>query len=174
LPVSGSQADLIAQRLLGTWEPGDPFFDTTNKQALLNVAASGLPTFLGQMFCGKVQYSFADDGGAVSTITPKNTITLPVGVIVYGGLLEVITNPTSAGAATIAVQAQAANDIITATAFDDALFASAGTAKAIIPVCTAATSKLIATTAKAVKVVIGGAALTAGKFNIHLLCFYGG
>src|SRR4051812_48465232 len=64
----------------------------------------------------RAKYDFAVEGGAVSTIA-LNTATLPVGAVILGGYLDVQTIPTSGGSATIAVQAQAANDLVTATAY---------------------------------------------------------
>jgi hypothetical protein len=49
------------------------------------------------------QYSFATDGGAISTITPINNFTLPLNSIVIGASLNSTTALTSGGSATIAV-----------------------------------------------------------------------
>lgn len=174
LPQSGVRADRIAQEALARWEPGDPYFETTYGQSLVNIAASGAPNFMGQMYSASVVYDVtaAFDSGVAGTITPSIGVTLPVGAIIYGGLLEVITVPVGVGAS-IAVQSQGAGDLQAAAAISGAPWSTLGI-KAIAPVCTAATAVAIATTAKAVKVVVSAANLTAGKFKVHLLCFLGG
>ena len=109
-------------------------------------------------------YDFAVHGGAVGTIDLKHG--LSKGCVVVGGFMRILTVPTSGGSATIAAQLEAANDIVTATAFDNALFATTGN-RAIVPVWTAATMKET-TVDRNLSLVIGGAALTAGKIEFHL------
>ncbi len=62
------------------------------------------------------RYDFAVDGGAVSTIAITSGTPLPSGATIVGGYVDVITQLTSGGAATIACQVEAANDILTAVA----------------------------------------------------------
>lgn len=112
----------------------------------------------------KAQYLFATHGGAQGTISLG--VQLPINAIVLDGMMEVLTAPTSGGAATIAVQTEAANDIITAAAISGAPWSTLGR-KDIIPVGTAATSKKM-TAARNISIVIGTADLTAGKFNVFL------
>ena len=113
------------------------------------------------------EYDFAVDGGAVSTITLRsNDGPIPVGSYILTGILEVTTALDSSGSATAAVQVVAANDAVTATAFGSAPWSTTGR-KSIIPVATGATS-LKTTGSTNPKVVIGTAALTAGKFSLHL------
>lgn len=112
-------------------------------------------------------YSFAVDGGAVSTITLRsNDGPLPIGSVVFGGVLDVTTALTSSGSATAALQCNAANDIVNAAAFDGAPWSSTGV-KDIIPDGTGSTAiKLTADREPAL--VIGAAALTAGVFRLIL------
>jgi hypothetical protein len=113
-------------------------------------------------------YDFAVDGGAQGTLTLRsNDGSIPNGSVIMGGYLEVETILASGGAATGALQAQAANDVVNATAFDGAPFSSTGR-KSIIPAFTGATS-LKTTAAKDPKFVIAAADLTGGKFNLVLV-----
>ena len=109
-------------------------------------------------------YDFAVHGGAVGTIDLG--LGLSKGCVVIGGFIRVLTALDSGGSATVAVQLEAANDIISAAAFDGAPWSTTGI-KATVPVQTAATMKET-TVDRNVSVVIGTAALTAGKFEVHL------
>lgn len=111
----------------------------------------------------KAQYDFAVHGGAVSTISLG--VQLPANAIVLDGMMDVITSPAGVGAS-VAVQVEAANDIIAAAAITGAPWSTTGR-KDIVPAGTAATSKKT-TVARNVSVVISGADLTAGKFNVFL------
>src|SRR5688500_17062465 len=62
------------------------------------------------------RYDFAVDGGAISTIALTSGLVIPAGAIITRGYIEVLTALTSGGAATIACQVEAANDILTAVA----------------------------------------------------------
>lgn len=120
----------------------------------------GLKTWTGD-------YSFAVDGGAVSTITLRsNDGPIPIGAYIVGGLLDIVTVLTSSGSATAALQANAANDIISAAAFDGAPWSSTGQ-KDIIPDSTGSTA-IELTAARNPALVIGAAALTAGVFRLVL------
>lgn len=115
----------------------------------------------------KATYDFAVDGGGIGTIQLAASLVIPTGAIIYGGLIDGITLPTSGGAATIAVGlgsgAQAAA-LKAATAI--ATYAAAALVP-IIPVWTAASAFVVAADTK-VSVTIATAALTAGKFSINL------
>lgn len=118
------------------------------------------------------EYDFAVDGGAVSTITlraPAGSILnneVASGVVVLGGYVEVDTVLTSGGAATVAVQLEAANDTINAAAISGAPWSTTGR-KSVIPAFTGAAS-LKTTAVRNIKIVVGTAALTAGKFRVVL------
>lgn len=49
------------------------------------------------------QWSFAVDGGAIATIIPSNNFLLPVGCVITGGAINVTTQCTSGGSATLSV-----------------------------------------------------------------------
>lgn len=110
-------------------------------------------------------FSFAIDGGAVSTITPVTTVSLPDNAVITGGTINSTTACTSGGAATIAVGTSAGSSttsILGATAVAsfslDARLNSAATF--------AATVKMTAN--GNVTLTIATAALTAGVIEVHL------
>lgn len=113
----------------------------------------------------KGEYDFAVDAGAVSTITLRGDNTIPAGSVIMGGYLEVDTAVTGA-AATVAVQVEAANDIVTAAAISGAPWSTTGR-KSVIPVFTGATT-VKTTVARSIAIVIGTAVVTAGKFRVVL------
>ena len=112
-------------------------------------------------------YDFDVDGGAQSTIALRsNDGPMPNGSYVVGGVLDVTTALDSAGAATAALQANAANDIVNAAAYSGAPWSTLGQ-KDIIPDSTGSTA-IELTAARSPAVVIGGADLTAGAFKLVL------
>lgn len=126
----------------------------------------------GGIQVGHWRYSFATEGGAISTIAlgPTGDV-LPANSSILGGYMNVATIPVGAGAS-IAVQVEGANDIVTAAAISGAPWSTTGR-KAINPVFTAA-SIVVTTAARNVSVVISGAPLTAGIFDIYLVYFVTG
>jgi hypothetical protein len=115
----------------------------------------------------KGSYDFAVDGGAVGTIVLRSEDgQLPNGAVILGGFTKVTTPLTSGGAGTAALQAEAANDIINAAAVSGAPWSTAGR-KSVIPAFTGATT-VETTAARSPSMVIGTAALTAGKFDVEL------
>jgi hypothetical protein len=115
----------------------------------------------------KGSYDFAVDGGLVSTITLRSDDgELPNGAVIEGGFVDVQTILASGGAATGALQAEAANDLVNAAAFNGAPWSTIGR-KSLIPVFTGATT-VAATAARNPKFVIGAVALTGGKFDLVL------
>ena len=112
------------------------------------------------------RYDFAVDGGAIGTIALVGDVAIPSGVTIMGGFLNVDVPLASLGLATVALQANAAADVLGATAFDNAVFSSAGV-KSINPGFTGATM-IRTTAARDISAVVGGANLTAGKFDVFL------
>lgn len=110
-------------------------------------------------------YSFAIDGGAMSTITLRsNDGALPIGAYVLSGVLDVASALTSSGSATGALQVNGANDLVNAAAFDGAPWSTTGN-KSLIPVGSGATA-IELSAARSPAFVIGGAALTGGVFKL--------
>jgi len=118
----------------------------------------------------QAEYDFAVDGGAVSTIVLRAAPdagdnqgnTIPAGSVITHGYIDVLTAVASA-TGTVAVQAEAAADILAATGQAGLTLGR----KSIIPVATGATA-VKTTVARSITIVIATAALTAGKFRVVL------
>ncbi len=113
-------------------------------------------------------YDFALQGGAQSTIAITSGTPIPSGAVVIGGFVDVITQLTSGGSATIAAQVNAANDILTAVAV-----ASWTTGrKNVLPSPTTgaltASTAVKTTAARDISIVIAAADLLTGKFDVYL------
>jgi len=115
------------------------------------------------------RYDFAALGGAIGALNltdqARADAKLPDNAVVTRAWLEGVTTPTSAGAATIALGfTGSAAAFKAATAYTDATFVAdaASAANATVPLKTnaAAGVNVIAT--------IAVAALTAGKFDVHV------
>lgn len=116
------------------------------------------------------EFDFAVDGGAVSTITlrsKKNVSTgntIPAGSVIMGGYVEVDTVFTSGGAATVAITAESAGDLVAAAAVSGAPWSTTGR-KSQIPAFTGATT--VKTTARrSITLTIAAATLTAGAGRV--------
>lgn len=120
----------------------------------------GYPSGTGIKFA-RGRYDFAVDGGAVGTIV-ISAEKIPVNAVILGGLVEVDTAVASA-TGTVAIEVEAAADILAATG---AAGLTAGR-KSVIPAFTGATTVKL-TAARDIKVVIATAALTAGVFDVLL------
>src|SRR6266436_5710854 len=84
-------------------------------------------------------YSFATDGGAISTIALRSLSgPIPSGSYIVEAFMEVTTGFTTGTAATAALTVEAANDLQTATIVSGAPYSTTGI-KPIVPVFTAAT-----------------------------------
>ena len=116
----------------------------------------------------EAKYDFAVQGGAVGTIALLGGLVIPSGLTVYDGFIDITTPLTSGGAATIALQLNAANDLATATAVASW---TAGV-KNVLPALTSgsvtATTAIRTTAKRDISMVIGTAALTAGVFRVVL------
>lgn len=113
------------------------------------------------------EYDFADLGGSVGAITLTDTAdaaqTIPDNAVIANVWIEAITTATSGGSATIALGYTANTDaFLPATAYNNGEFtAEAATiAETELPLKMSAAVSVIAT--------VAGAALTAGKFRVHV------
>lgn len=117
------------------------------------------------------EYDFAVDGGAVGQITLRSSSVLgsglPINAVVTGGYVEVDTALTSGGAATAGVDLEGTSDIVAAGVISAAPWSSTGR-KSVIPAATGVTSVKTTTGTRSLKLTIGVAALTAGKFRVVL------
>jgi hypothetical protein len=117
----------------------------------------------------QAEYDFAIDGGAISTITLRQTGStipnlIPTGSVIVGGYIEVLTTLTSGGAATVGINSEAAGDIkAAATAFT--VYATTGSGiVAILP--SFGTTAVKTTAARSLAITIAAATVTAGKFRV--------
>ena len=110
------------------------------------------------------QYDFAVQGGAVGNIGLG--LNLATGETIVRSFAEVLTSPASAGAATLGVQANATDDIVAATVVSGAPWSTTGYKAGVSDGLVANFKKC--TAAREVVMVVGVAALTAGKVNIYL------
>src|SRR5690606_27834163 len=111
------------------------------------------------------RYDFAVDGGAVGDIELASEA-IPAHALVLGGVLEVDTALTSGGSATVGVTVESAGDIVTAGGIGSAPWSTTGR-KDVVPDFSG--SAVVKTTAaRRVDARIGGAALTAGSFDVIL------
>jgi hypothetical protein len=126
---------------------------------------------LGMVGNAKATYDFSVDAGAISTLIPTNSPTLPIGAIILGGTIDITTQLTSGGAATIALGTSAGSST---TSLKGATAVASWTVGqlALVPIFTAATYVKL-TAAGRPNVTIATAALTAGKFDINLLYVVG-
>lgn len=120
----------------------------------------------GSVKLARGDYSFAVDGGAVSTIALTGASVLPAGALILSAYIEVTTAPTSGGAATIAVQAESAGDVQAAAAISGAPWSTTGLKLSSARTRAAAPLKL--TAASDISIVIATAALTAGEFRVYV------
>lgn len=127
---------------------------------------------LGVVHLARATYDFAEHGGAISAIGLG--VTIPDNAIVLGGLIDVLTTLTTAGAdaGTIAVHVQTAGDIVAAVAVSDGANPWDAGLHAVIPAYTAATAIKL-TAAREITATIAGQAVTAGKFEVFLLYVLG-
>ncbi len=113
-----------------------------------------------------VEYDFADLEGAVGAVTltdvNNNAVSIPDNAIITSVVYEEITPMTSGGSATVALGITRNTDaFIAATAFNNAAFtADVSTKENEVPLKTSASVSVLAT--------IATAALTAGKFRLHI------
>jgi predicted outer membrane repeat protein len=111
-------------------------------------------------------YDFAKHGGAISAITvgPKS---IPPQTIITSGVIRVVTAPVGTNA-TIALHLVGADDVKAATAITsytiDAMIV-------VVPVPQTAATWILTTAHTQLTVTIATAALTAGKFDVHLFGF---
>ena len=113
------------------------------------------------------EYDFATHAGAVEAITVKGN-PIPSGAVITNGVVHVKTAVTSAGAATVAIQALASEDILAATG------KASLTLNALLDVVPDGTAaNMIRTTAnvESLTFTVGTAALTAGKVCVAIEYF---
>jgi hypothetical protein len=113
----------------------------------------------------RARYSFAADGGAVSTINITGGGTpIPSGSLILAAYIDVQTILASSGSPTVAVQVESAGDIQAAAAFGGAPWSTTGVK--LSSARTFATAPIKTTADRGISIVIATAALTAGIFDV--------
>lgn len=137
------------------------FRDSIKNQVDQETANTGI----GYLKQARALYNFSVDGGAVSTITPKMTVTLPANSVIVAGTVNSTTAVTSAGSATVAIGTSAGSSTTSLLAATGKASLSADALINAVPVF-ATPVKL---TAKGnVTFTVGTAALTAGIIEVSL------
>ena len=125
------------------------------------------PNF-GSLQVAKAIYNFAVDGGAVSTITPKVTASLPKYAVIVGGTINSTTALTSTGSATLAVGTSAGSST---TALLGATAKASLSLNARINAVPVFATPVKLTAAGNITVTIATAAATAGVVEVTLFYF---
>lgn len=115
-------------------------------------------------------YDFAVDGGAIGAVNLMGGLLIPSGSTILNGYIDVVTQCTSGGAATIALAVESAGDIVPNSV---AIGAWTVGRKSVVPTVTAgaalAASAVIRTTAdRDIVMTIAAATITAGRFKVVL------
>jgi len=180
VPISGASGTFA-----GKAGPGATVIDSTTGNNYTNLGTKASPVWasvnlpapigtggltgggLGSIGNAKMTYDFASDGGAISTITPLNSPTLPAGAIVLGGVIDITTTLTSGGAATIALGFGSGAQVAALKAATAVASYAAGTTLVMIPIFTSATY-LKLTAAARMTLTVAAATLTAGRMDINV------
>lgn len=175
-PTSGTSGSFV-----GKAGPGALLIDYTNGVLYINMGTKLSPLWgnasgpiastggLAAVGNAKMTYDFTVDGGAISTITPTNSPTIPQGAVIIGGFIDVTTLLTSGGAATVGLGlgsgAQVAS-LLAPITVAGAPWSTTGI-KPIIPVFTAATAVKVAAATR-LTLTIAAFTVTAGKFDVNI------
>lgn len=120
-------------------------------------------SFYSELRAARMIYNFAVDGGAISTLTPKNSTLLPANAVIVGATVNSTTAVTSAGAATVGIGTSAGSSTTSILAATAKASLSANAILNGVPVF-ATPVKL--TAAGQLNVTIAAAALTAGIIEV--------
>ena len=139
---------------------------TSREEAVPAQSSVGVRTPSGK---GQVvaEYDFSEHGGAIGTIYLAHD-PLPKGAVITNSYLDVLTALTSGGAATVAVQAEAAGDIQAAAAVSGAPWSTTGRKDTTAPEPGTESGYIKTTAIRTLAVVIAAADLTDGRFKAVL------
>ncbi len=113
----------------------------------------------------QAEYDFDKDGGAVGDITLRGG-GLPAGAVVTSGVVDVQTAVTSAGAPTVALAIEGAEDVLAET-----LKGALGVGLVDVEPDGTAANMIKTTVPRNIVATVAVAALTAGKINVALEYF---
>lgn len=118
----------------------------------------------------RYRYNFAQDGGAISTITltaARRENSIPTGAIIIGGTIDIITQLTSGGSATIALGTTAGSSASSLKAATAVASWTVGQL-AMVPLFSAATY-IKMTADGSVTMTIATATLLTGVMEVHVM-----
>ena len=121
------------------------------------------PTTYSGIQAAHALYSFAVDGGAVSTITPVVSDTIPINAIMVGGTVNSTTAVTSGGSATVAIGTSAGSST---TSILGATAKASLSLNALINAVPVFATPVKLTAAGQITFTVGTAALTAGIIEV--------
>ena len=135
--------------------------NVTEAKLVAPAATSGL----GVVRTARAKYVFATDGGAISTITPAANSTIPDNAIIVGGIINAVTAPTSAGAATLSFGTSAGSGAASLKGVTAIATFTIDSLVATVPVWTAASAVKL-TAAGSITMTIADFVLTAGVIEV--------
>jgi len=178
VPVDGTAGTYA--RFVG---PGGVIINTLTGVWYVNVGTLASPTYqaqggavaglggLGSVSNAKMTYSFATDGGAIGPITPTNSPTIPANAIILGGTIDITTQLTSGGAATIALGLGVGAQVASLKAATAVASWTVGQL-VMIPIFTAASYVKVAADTR-LTLTVAAFALTAGRFDVNVAYIQG-
>lgn len=183
-PFSGTPVSGASGTFAGKAGIGSALIDTTTGIQYTNTGTQAAPQWsadsspvigtagLGVIGNAKMTYDFAISGGVQGAIIPPTSPTIPINAVILGGVIDVTTQLTSGGSATIALGTSAGSSAASLIAATAVASWTTGTGLVVIPKFTAATW-LKLTAAGRPNLTIATADLTAGKFDINLVYIIG-
>ena len=127
------------------------------------VGVVGTSSYVGRTKWARAYYDFATDGGAVGAINLRGD-KLPSGARIISSYIDVTTQVTSGGAATVSLGTEAATDIRAAATLSTA--PKLDTVATPLGAVTRATAAVKLTADRHIVATIATAALTAGAFSV--------
>jgi hypothetical protein len=112
------------------------------------------------------RYTFAVDGGAISTIALTSGTPIPSGSIIRAAWIDVLTILASGGGATVALMIEGAADVQAAAAFGGAPWSTTGVK--LSSARTYAIAPIKTTADRNISAVIAGGTLTGGIFDVYV------
>lgn len=128
-------------------------------------AVTGASFAAGALRVARARYSFAADGGAIGTVALMGAALIPNNAVIVATLINVLTIPTSGGAATVALGVEADGDQQAAAAISGAPWSTTGWKWATQ---TFTTAPDVTTAARDISMAIATAALTAGVIDVYV------
>jgi len=131
-------------------------------------ASQGAQSGVQPLFKARAIFNFGVDGGAIATIVPKETATLPKGAVIVAGTVNSTTAVLSAGSATVSIGTSAGSS---ATSILGATAKATLSANALINAVSTFAAPVKLTAQGDITFTVGTAVLTAGVIEVTLFYF---